>query len=327
VTRYRFRVDLGVREGLEKVSLTRLLITGANGFIGRHATELAAEKGLDVHALGSRMPLDPVEGVTYHVADLISGIDRACALVREIAPTHLLHLAWYAVPRVFWTALENYRWPGATMELVSAFADAGGTRLVAAGTCAEYDWTSGICVEGVTPLDPKTPYGVSKDATRRLLESWANRRDVRFAWGRVFFVYGPGEHPDRVVASVVRALLRGQTANCTDGRQVRDFLHVRDAAAAFLALTQSVVEGAVNIASGEPVPLATLLTRAGDELGARSLIAFGALPSPGEPPLVAGDTRRLRQEVGFEPLHDLQSGLRDTIEWHRAQFTQSGASS
>lgn len=305
--------------------MTRLLITGANGFIGRHATELAVKQGLEVHALVTRAPDDPVGGVTYHAADIVAAGSEACAIVRSIAATHLLHLAWYAVPRKFWASAENYRWPGATIELASAFIDAGGKRLVGAGTCAEYDWTFGVCSESVTPLDPKTPYGVAKDATRRLLASRARQSGISFAWGRVFFMYGPGEHPDRVVASVIRALLRGERAMCTPGTQARDFLDVRDAAAAFLAIALSSVEGAVNIASGEPVKLAALLSRIGEELGRSDLLAFGAIPAPDEPPLVFADVRRLRDEVGFTPSYDLSTGLRDAIGWQRAHINAAGA--
>ncbi len=303
--------------------MTRLLITGANGFIGRHATELAAARGLEVHAL-TREPKDPVDGVTYHTADLIAATDDACAIVRRVGATHLLHLAWYAVPKKFWHSPENYRWPGATMNLAAAFAQGGGRRMVAAGTCAEYDWSFGVCVEEATPLRPSTPYSVAKDATRRLLESWSQLNEISFAWGRVFFAYGPGEHADRVLAMTIRSLLLGRTAPCSNGRHARDFLDVRDVAAAFLALVESGVEGPVNIASGNPLPLATLLTRASEELGAPQLLSLGALPPPNEPPLLVADVHRLREKVGFTPRHDLDSGLRDAIAWHRAQLESSG---
>jgi UDP-glucuronate decarboxylase len=304
--------------------LTRLLITGANGFIGRHVTELAATRGLEVHAL-TREPKDPVAGVTYHTADLVEATADACALVREIGATHLLHLAWYAVPRLFWDSLENYRWPGATMALASAFADGGGERVVAAGTCAEYDWTFGLCIEDATPLSPRKPYSVAKDATRRLLESWSRAKGISFAWGRLFFAYGPGEHRDRVLAMTIRSLLRGEQPKLSDGKHARDFLDVRDAAAAFLALLESDVEGGVNIASGEPMTLATLLTRASEELG--QPLVLGQLDPPKEPPLVVADVKRLREEVGFTPRYDLDTGIRDAVAWHRSRLNEPSGES
>ena len=94
------------------------------------------------------------------------------------------------------------------------------------------------------------------------------RRGISFAWGRIFFLHGPGEHPDRLVPSVTRALLAGEPARCTDGRQVRDFLHSSsDAAHAFAALLALRVEGPVNIASGRGCRSRELVGWIGDALG------------------------------------------------------------
>jgi nucleoside-diphosphate-sugar epimerase len=296
-----------------------LIITGATGFIGRHAVQSAVQHGFEVHGLGTRLPDDPHPGVTYHVVDLLDDRARARDIVREIGASHCLHLAWYAAPAVFWASRENFRWAAATLDLAEAFADAGGRRLVGTGSCAEYDWSQGFCSEGVTPLEPATPYGVAKDAVRRLLRSWSREAGVSFAWGRIFFVYGPGEHPDRLVAYVVRALLRGERARCTDGSQSRDFLHVRDVADAFVRLAASGHEGALNIGSGQAVPVRSLVQRIASEIGRPDLVDFGARPSPEGPALLFGDTRRLREALQWAPHFDLESGLRDVIAWHRAQ--------
>lgn len=295
----------------------RVLITGATGFIGLPAVRAAVARGCDVHAVSRTLPREPVDGVTYHDLDLLGSTDVARDLIHDIAATHLLHLAWYAEPGAFWTSPENFRWARATLSLAEAFMNGGGRRLVGAGTCAEYDWSFGYCREDVTPCVPATPYGIAKDATRRLLEAEARARKVSFAWGRIAFLYGPGEHPERLVASVIRALLRGETARTTHGRQIRDFLHVADVADALVALLLSSVEGAVNIGSGEPVAIRTLLDIIGTEMNGTGQLAVGALPPRDEPPLLVSDVRRLRESVGWMPRHTLRSGLSDTIEWWR----------
>jgi nucleoside-diphosphate-sugar epimerase len=298
--------------------MARLIVTGATGFIGRPAVRRAVERGFAVEALCTRLPDDPYPGVRYHAVNLLEDRDRARAVVRDIGASHCLHLAWYAEPRRFWTSRENFQWVGATLDLAEAFAAGGGLRFVGAGTCAEYDWNHGVCREYSTPLEPATPYGIAKDAVRRLLVSWSREAGISAAWGRIFFVYGPGEHRDRLVASVVRALLRGARAPCTEGSQRRDFLHVRDVADAFVTLVGSPYEGAVNIASGEPVEVRALVQRIAAEIGRPDLLDLGALPSPDAPPLVAGDTRLLRETLRCSPHFDLVSGLRDAIRWHRA---------
>ena len=301
----------------------RLLLTGATGFIGCAAVEAALARRFEVHAVGSRTTANPSPQVTYHALDLLEPVGLA-RRVGEIGATHLLHLAWSVTPGQFWTSRDNFRWVGATLDLASAFADAGGTRIVGVGTGFEYAATDDLCREGVTSTEPASPYAVAKDATRRLLSSFAGTAGISFAWGRVFLLYGPGENPGRLVASVARSLLREQRALCSEGTYVRDFLHVRDTADALVALTASDVQGAVNIASGEPLQVRQVVARLAGEIGRADLVTFGALPTRPEPPRQVADVMRLRNDVGWSPSFDLSTGLRDTIAWHRRQRSRDG---
>jgi nucleoside-diphosphate-sugar epimerase len=151
----------------------------------------------------------------------------------------------------------------------------------------------------------------------------SERLGFSLAWARLFFVYGPGENPDRLVPSVARALLRGEAAPCSEGSQVRDFLHVDDAAWALVRLLESEVEGPVNIASGRPVGLRELLLSIGEAVGTPGLLEFGKVPlRPGEPPLLVADVRRLANEVGWEQRWTLQTGITETVEWWRDALRQ-----
>jgi nucleoside-diphosphate-sugar epimerase len=142
---------------------------------------------------------------------------------------------------------------------------------------------------------------------------------VSFSWGRIFFVYGPHEHPDRLVSSLARALVRGDPAPTSEGAQRRDFLHARDVAGAFVALLNSDVEGAVNIGSGAAVPVRLVVETIADAAGRPDLVEWGALPQrPGDPPLLEADVRRLRDEVGWRPGVPLVEGIRSTVEWWKA---------
>lgn len=296
--------------------MKRVLVTGATGFIGARALAPLRERGFDVHAVSRSRP-EGAAAESWHEADLLDDSARA-ELVRELRPTHLLHLAWYAEHGKFWTSLENVRWVAATVRLAAEFAAAGGRRAVFAGTCAEYEWGHGTCSEATTPLDPATLYGKAKDATRRVVEAAADETGISTAWGRVFFLYGPREHPGRLVSSVARALVSGERAATSDGHQLRDFMHVDDVAAAFAALLASEVEGAVNVASGEPVALRTVIERIAAAAGRPDLLDLGALPPrPGDPPELVGAVARLHDEVGFRPAYTLDDGLAETVEWWR----------
>ena len=297
----------------------RLLLTGGNGFIGRQAVACARARGFEVHAVVRAQPRALAEGVTYHVVDLLD-TRAAAASVRAIGASHLLHLAWAVEPGRFWTSLDNYRWVAATLELALAFTEAGCRRIVGVGTGFEYGASDAPHHERSSVLEPASPYAVAKDATRRLLESLAAAAGISFAWGRVFLLYGPGEAPARLVASVCRALLQGEAARCSAGTHVRDFLHVRDTADALVALTASSVEGPVNIASGDGVPVREVIDEVARQTAGAHLVQFGALPTRNEAPRQVADIARLRDEVGWTPSFTIASGLADTIAWHRRQL-------
>lgn len=295
----------------------RLLLTGATGFVGSHATAALLERGFEVHALARGRPGEPgPANVTWHEVDLL---DPAAtdAIVRTVAATHLVHLAWYAEHGAFWDAPENLDWVAASLGLVRSFQAAGGRRAVVAGTCAEYDWSGDCCAAG-TPLRPATLYGAAKDAFRRVLEAYAHSVGLSAAWGRIFFTYGPGEQPTRVVASVARAVLAGEPIACSSGTQLRDFLYVGDVASAFAALADSTASGSFDVGSGGGVELRDVLLRLERLAGRDGLVRLGAAPDREEPARIVADPSRLRDEVGWSPSHELDVGLERTLAWWRS---------
>jgi nucleoside-diphosphate-sugar epimerase len=294
--------------------MNRLLVTGATGFLGVPCVARATAE-FEVHA-AARGSGPPFTGVVYHTCDLFDA-EQVNTLLATVRPTHLLHLAWIATPGVYWTSPENYRWVEASKHLLTAFAERGGQRAVVAGTCAEYDWTAaGACNEFTTPTRPATVYGRCKNE----LCEWCERCGVSVAWARLFFLYGPGEHSARLVPSVARALLAGDVAECSGGTQQRDFLHTTDVADALLALLQSDITGPVNVGSGEPVAVRSVIETVAEECGRPELVRFGARPTPAnDPPLLVADVTRLRDELGWQPRIALEDGLRECVKWWRAR--------
>jgi nucleoside-diphosphate-sugar epimerase len=191
------------------------------------------------------------------------------------------------------------------------------------GSCAEYDWSyEGYFDEALTPLAPRSLYGVCKNALRMVLESYSREAGMSAAWGRIFFLYGAHEPGEKLVASVIRSLLKEEPARCSHGQQVRDFLYVEDVAAALVTLLDSEVTGAVNIASGEPVTLSSIIRTIAERLDRPDLVRMGAIEAQvDEPPVIVGSNARLEREVGFEPRYNLQAGIDASIDWWRKHLS------
>lgn len=307
--------------------MKRVLLTGASGLIGRHAGPALVKRGYEVHAV-ARHPPPGLDGLlTWHAIDLFD-LHATEALVGRLAPTHLLHLAWDTEPGVYLTSDVNERWREASAALLAAFARHGGRRAVLAGTCAEYDWSAASePLAEEAPLRPRSPYGVAKDALRRDAESVAAEAGLSLAWGRVFFLFGPGEHPRRLVASIAQRLLAGEPAPCSDGGQVRDFLFSAEVASAFVALLDRRVNGPVNVASGAGVAVRDLVEFVGSAAGRPDLLRFGAVPQgPDDPPALVADTARLREEVQWRPRLSLSEAVGLTVSsWRDRDRSAAGS--
>jgi nucleoside-diphosphate-sugar epimerase len=304
--------------------MKRVLLTGASGFIGRHCLRPLAARGFEVHAVSRGAQTGDDSGAHWHEADLLQpGV--AAELVKAVEPTHLLHLAWFVVPGKLITAPENFDWVRASFDLVRAFADFGGKRLAVSGSGYEYDWNYGYCTEGLTPTVPDTIYGGCKHALHEMVRSFAQNRGLRLAWPRVFFLYGPHEHPQRLVSSVILSLLRDEPARCSHGRQVRDYMHAQDVADGLVAVLDSETTGAINVTSGQAHTLREIVLTVGRLLERPHLIQLGALPArANDLPLVVGSNQRL-QELGWKQQFDLDAGLAQTIDWWRQKVRKESS--
>lgn len=296
----------------------RVLLTGATGFVGRHVLLALSAIDCDIVAITSRpQPIEKTDRIKWISADLLC--KEACnkALAEAKADT-LIHMAWYAEHGKFWDAPENIDWCHATISLLQAFARNGGKRVVFAGTCAEYDWQYGYCTEGVTPTEPATIYGQCKCATRRLTKALAEQAGIEWVWGRIFFPFGYGEPENRLLPSVVRALLENKPVLCSHGRQYRDFIPVEEVASAFIHLAcKTTVCGEFNVSTGVPTRLSDLVEFCAAYLDASTAPQFGAIKTPeNDPPLLVGDNRKLIN-TGWSLQSNWQAALLRMIDQYK----------
>ncbi len=299
----------------------RVLVTGATGFVGRPCLDRLVAGGWQIIATTSNPAATSVDGIDWRLADFHDTMGT-CELVREVQPTHLLHLAWANEPDgAIYRSRQNYGWVAASLNLLQFFADYGGRRAVFVGTGAEYDWSDGLCSESTTPLNPGSTYGLCKRALGELFVDFANQGlPGGGGWARLFFLIGPHDAPKRLIASVIRSILRGEPARCSHGRQLRDYLFTLDAADGLVTLLESDVNGPINVAAGEASQLGQLIRRTAALMGREDLVELGAIPVPeDDPPRVVADVGRLQRELGWRPSWQLDDALEHTIRWWRSQ--------
>lgn len=298
--------------------MNKVLLTGATGFTGQHCILPLLKRGFEIHAVSSGSLPNQVNidsGLIWHQVNLLD-LEKIPKLISSIQPTHLMHLAWCATPGEWATSLDNFTWVQASLEIVRQFCEAGGKRAVLVGSDYEYDVNYGFCSEHLTPRNPNTFYGVCKLSLNSLVDAYSQRTGLSSAWARLFYPYGPHEHPNRLVSSVIRSLLKQEPARCSHGKQIRDFLYVQDAADALATVLDSQATGSINIASGQPTTLKTVISTIAKKLQSEDLVLLGAIPPrPNEAPLILADVSRLTNELGWQQQYSLDEGLEKTIKW------------
>jgi|CXWL01.1.fsa_nt_gi dTDP-6-deoxy-L-talose 4-dehydrogenase (NAD+) len=271
----------------------RVALTGASGFLGRHLVTALAPHAVQVIAV-SRHPDAPANPRVTPLALDIGTVDGdPFAAVGR--PDVLVHLAWGGLPKYLSREHLELELPR-QIRFLDACIDSGISRIVVAGTCLEYGLQGGELDE-TRPLLPTTAYGQAKCQLLEHLQARQREHGFALTWARLFYLYGSGQAPTSLYASLRAAVAAG--AKCFDmssGEQTRDFLAVEDAAARIAALAMKPIDaGIVNVCSGRPVTVIDRVRGWLAECGAQIELNRGvhALPDY-EPFAFWGDGRRLR---------------------------------
>lgn len=298
--------------------MKRVLVTGGTGFIGRHTIPYLIKRGYEVHILSRQE--GKKDGVHSHCCDLFDE-KQLRATIKDIQPSHLLHLAWYVEHGKFYDAIENLFWVEASLRLVRIFAEHGGRRVAITGTCAEYDWSQGLVSETDTPLKPTSKYAFAKHNLMQLLTYFSGSLQLSMAWCRMFFLYGPFEQPSRLVPYIINQILSDKEVAISNRTSSRDFLYIEDAADAVVATLDSNFEGPINIASGNAYSVGSIANEISRYLINEAISDDGDDACSGQnTDILRADISQLREAVGFRPTYDLSAGIEKTVDWWKTQL-------
>lgn len=268
-----------------------VLLTGGTGFVGRQVLRALNERQVPTRVvvrhgkekIVSSSSIEQVITTNDLFAETSDWWKQACMGIDTV-----IHVAWYAKTGQYLQSEKNLDCLSGTLQLARGAVQAGVRRFVGAGTCFEYDLTTGdLSLD--TPLRPLTPYAGAKAAAYMALSQWLPAQSVEFVWCRLFYLYGEGEDERRLVPYIRSKLSAGETAELTSGTQIRDFLNVQVAAQTIVNAALSDHQGAMNICSGIPVSVRALAEQIADEYGRRDLLKFGTRPDNlVDPPRVVG---------------------------------------
>jgi GDP-4-dehydro-6-deoxy-D-mannose reductase len=302
----------------------RVLVTGASGFTGRHVLRhIASVPGGPHEIVGTCRSAAPShgDGVVWAPADLLDR-EGVAGLVRDLPPDLVVHLA--GLNRGPLDDLLRANVVGTEHLLDAVLREAPGARVLVVGSSAEYGYAGDGPIGEDAPLRPVTPYGVSKAAQSLLALSYHARYGLPVAVAVSFNLIGPGLPASFVGGRIVAQALevsRGERAAVelrgTDSR--RDFVDVRDAAAAYLAILcadrfdERVAGQRVNVGSGVSRSVAELLEVVCRALGGRIGVALPGCPPPDPVPAQTAAIGRIQALAGWSPGIAFETSIRDML--------------
>ena len=269
----------------------RVLVTGANGYIGRHAVSALLDKGADVIAADLVLSeVDPRANkleidIFQDVLDLYKTIET---------PDALLHLAWR--DGFLHNSNSHMLYLSNHYNLLEKTIEAGVRHIAVMGSMHEVGYWEGSIDEN-TPCNPMSLYGIAKDALRRSLFQMTKSQSITVQWLRGFYIYGDDERSSSIFGKITEAVKRGEKEfPFTMGKNLCDFISVEELGRQIASVVmQKEIQGIINCCSGIPVSLADKVNEFIMEHNYHIKLKYGAFPErPYDSPGVWGDSSKIK---------------------------------
>ncbi len=207
-----------------------------------------------------------------------------------------------------------------TLDAIHLAYRLGCRRFIGAGSQAEYGRVSGI-IGPDTPTDPEVAYGIAKYAAGKMAMILCDSLGLECIWTRTFSVYGIGDNDTTLIMYAIRKLLGGEKPVFTKAEQRWDYLYSKDAGTAFRLIGEKGKGGKVYcIGSGISRPLQEYIYILRDMIDTRLQLGIGEMEySPLQVMNLQADIYDLKKDTGFEPCFSFEEGIKETVEWVRAE--------
>lgn len=309
--------------------MKNVLITGADGFIGSHLTELMVKQGYRVKALSQYNSfnywgwledidcLSEVEVLNGDVRDphYCKHITKGVDVVYHLAALIAIPYSYVAPDSYVDTNIKG------TLNICQASLDNGVERVVHTSTSEVYGTAQYVPIDEKHPLQPQSPYSASKIGADAMAMSFFNAFDLPLTTARPFNTYGPRQSARAVIPTIITQIAAGKKQILLgDVSPTRDFNYVADTCRGFMQLANSenTVGQTVNIGSNFEITIGDTLNLIKEIMG--SDVEFiteeqRIRPGKSEVHRLWCDNTKIRELTGFEPEYSIRKGLEATIEW------------
>lgn len=309
----------------------KILVTGADGFIGSHLVEGLLQQGYEVRALAQYNSFNNwgwLEDIHHPALEVVTGDVRDPNLCREICRgiDTVYHLAALIAIPYSYIAPDSYVDTNikGTLNICQAARDNNVRRVVVTSTSEVYGTALQVPIPETHPRQPQSPYSATKTGADALAMSFYNAFDLPVVIARPFNTYGPRQSARAIIPTIITQIASGmETIKVGDLTPTRDFNFVADTVAGFIALgTTPGIEGReINIATGTEVSMRTTLDTIAKVMGRNVDFVTDPerlRPSKSEVRRLCGDNTVITKLTDWRPQYTLEEGLRKTVEW----FTQ-----
>lgn len=316
-----------------KLNEKKILVTGADGFIGSHLVEALLAHGCDVRAFvyynsfNSWGWLDTLPPEVARKLDVFSGDIRdpngvfeamkGCDVVFHLAALIAIPFSYHSPDSYIDTNIKG------TLNILQAARKLGTERVLVTSTSEVYGTAQYAPIDEKHPFQGQSPYSATKIGADRLAESFYRSFDTPVVIVRPFNTYGPRQSARAVIPTIITQLLSGKTElHLGDVTPTRDFNYVKDTVTGFIALAEAdgAVGSEINIATGTEHTVGDVANLLVAELNPAARIVTDEQrlrPEASEVFRLIGDNTRITTLTAWRPQYDLQAGLRDTVAWFR----------
>lgn len=306
----------------------KVLVTGADGFIGSHLTEALLAEGYRVRALCQYNSFNNwgwLEGVSHPDLEIVTGDVRDPNFCRHISEgiDTVYHLAALIAIPYSYVAPDSYVDTNikGTLNMCQAARDCGVRRIVVTSTSEVYGTAKYVPIDEKHPRQAQSPYSATKIGADAIAMSFYNAFELPVVIARPFNTYGPRQSARAIIPTIITQIANGaREIKVGDLTPTRDFNFVKDTAAGFIALGRAEgIEGReINIATGTEVSMRETLETVARIMGEKVDYVVDPArlrPSGSEVFRLCGDNTLITSLTDWRPRFDLEAGLRETVDW------------